>query len=357
MSKVNWAKGLGAAIKAPMDIAAKQIGDLSKTMSGALMHGGTYINSDGVLKENTIGGFTKELVKYGRGVGAIKNTLYYFVPAGKNAGSGRLSQGMAMAAKKYIQGGMMDGDLRARRYSSGAPIIEDNGSIYSEWKKKAGLGHLPGMLTGTMAGNFTYWRTSDGFTLGIRKNVKTKQVLYGRIPLTYNDNRPPVSVAKYAYAHEYGLVPDVPQRPLMTGLMLGYLEKIDSEWAELFERQMWDSYWFNAIEPTGGVSLSGEGMQLGGTSVNKLATEADPSEYSIQTLYSGLGDGLDASSYSLESISALLERGASTSVSAFDQANFMKLVTEMLGKKGYTNDEIDDILRSVFITGDFEGLL
>lgn len=219
---------------------AKQVGQLDKALSGALlMIGRTVVGQAGRNSTRTgIGSFVNEVVKYGKGVGQLQRTLYYFVPEGESAGGGRLSYGMAQAAKLYIQGGLTDAALRRDRYRG--PSITPNKDVYAEWKAKVGLGNLPGMLTGTMAANFgVISNSTGGHSLGIKQAAKTRSPVVGKVPLDYAKKDGYIN--DYAWKLEFG-GDGQEARPLMTGLAAGYLEKVDPEWAELFKDLLLDVY-------------------------------------------------------------------------------------------------------------------
>ena len=313
----------------------------------------------------SIGGFTNELTKWGKGVGAIRNTVYHYVPSGAKAGTGRLSAGMAQAGKLWVQGGMRSRKLRSVRYE-GPAFEESHNEAYAEWKQKVGFGDLVLHLTGSMAGAFGVKKSSHGgFELGILEDRYTNSPRVANLGPGHKDsppvygvvyNKKKVRIAEYAMAHEFGT--DVlPPRPLITGLIAGYLHQVDPEWAELFKEMMYQAYWNVEQEPTGQVSLSGEGTQVGGGSVSNSDTGAS---LQIKSALYNIAKLVDDAALSLNGVDRLLQwtsdKAPEAKLSLMSQAEIIGIVAKILGSRtAFTPEDIRKIAHSV-IYGTYEDI-
>lgn len=330
--------------------------------------GGSLVAFGSGKDKFSIGAFSEELTNWGKGVGALKNTIYHYVPSGGKAGSGRLSAGMAQAGKRWVRGGMIDVKKRAVRYE-GPDFEQSHNEAYAEWKQKVGFGDLVLHLTGAMGGAFGVKKSSHGgFELGILEDRYTNSPRVANLGPGYKDsppvygvvyNKKKVRIADYAMAHEFGT--DVlPPRPLITGLIAGYLHQVDPVWAELFKTMMYETYWEIEDSFVGSVSLSGSGSQIGGGSISN--TESGASAQVKKALYN-LSELTKDAALNLDGIDKLLQWTSDKmpqNLGGMKQnmldADVIRVVAKILGSRtAFTPEDIKEIAHSV-IYGTYEDL-
>lgn len=334
-------------------------GAFNKAIGGAIVSFGAGKN------RFSIGAFTKQMTNWGKGVGAIKNTIYHYVPSGTKAGTGRLSAGMAQAGKLWVRGGIRDRSLRAVRYD-GPKFDETSSELYEDWKQKVGFGNLVLHLTGAMGGAFGVKRSAHGgFELGILENRYTNSPIVGRLGPGHKDE-PPVygveyskkktRIADYAMAHEFG-THNHPPRPLITGLIAGYLHYVDPIWAELFKDMMYESYWDVEQGFVGTVSLSDAGVQIGGGAISNTETGAATQ---IKDVLYQLAKSAEAAALDMDGVDRLLQwtsdKAPEAKLSLMGQADVIRLVDQILkSRTNLTTADIRIIAHSV-ISGSYEDI-
>jgi len=222
-------------------IDEKRVG---KAMSGTLM-AFAYAVGGGKDKDFSIGKFSSNLVRKGRGLGDLASSFYYFVSSGKDAGGGTLTPAMAADAVIYIRNGILEGG-HSKRYKG--PPMKELGDKYSIWKHKQSLFKSSPLmsLTGTTA-----------WAIGAKPSAGRKMV----VTLNNNLMAPPVEpggksvkVGDYAYVHEMGtggFKGLVSQRPIITGTMLGWVAERSGTWKRALEKLMWELVWVNMKDTRG----------------------------------------------------------------------------------------------------------
>jgi len=258
---------------------------------------------------------------------------------------------MAQSAVEFIQGGLLDAKKRAERYKG--PAIKPNSDLYQKWKQDVGLHpDLPGTLTGALANSISVIRNSaGGHVVGIREKTKTRRPVVGRVPISYAKKE--VYVGDYAIAQELGPADGSrPARPLVTGLMVGFLETINTKWAKAFEEMMQEAYWagmddkslvegakvFNSSD-----IMTSEEAGSGATTAGVLHTN------SIKRALESSGAVISSVSSNITDIENFLEKVASQPESMrmnpTAQAAVINVLAEMLGKgTTYDNSEIKRII-------------
>jgi hypothetical protein len=208
--------------------------DSKRAMSGTLLTFGKVFSSSGSAKSLSIGQFSNEIVRFGKGVDALKRSTYYFVPEGVSAGGGRLTKAMATSAIIYIRK-MIAGDRAGYKGPTLAPLSDH----YREWKNKIPKfrGKPVMSLTGATADALGVLRYSGGgVTIGVRSNFFVN-------PTGGPDGRKNrVRVRDYALTHEIGHA-KVPHRPIITGSMASWIGETSDDWYEAFTRMMYETFW------------------------------------------------------------------------------------------------------------------
>lgn len=191
----------------------------------------------GKTEEYRVGNFVSKLARYGRGVGALGQAMYYFVPSGKYGGGGTLTPAMAADAVLYIKKTMLEGG-NSPRYKG--PPMKQLGDRYANWKSKVSSfrGRPLMVLTGTMAAAVGAKRSAGG------KMVVTLDDKMVGPPAS--PDRPGVKVGDYWHIHELGTGGNkglVPQRPIVTGAMAGWIAMRSYSWKVAFQKLMRQTVW------------------------------------------------------------------------------------------------------------------
>jgi len=218
---------------------------LGRAMDGALMlFEQTF---EGKKQGYSIGRFTSNLTRYGRGVEGLGRAMYYFVPSGKYGGGGTLSPAMAVHALDYIKKSLLAGGNNPRYKGPPMDPLSDGegtkagpGWGYAHWKHKVSYfrGAPLMRLTGaTLA------------SLGIRTSAGGKTVITVNgdyVGPSAAPGVPGVKVSDYVYVHEYGsggVTGKIPGRPIITGSMLGWIATQSDAWRIAFQRLMREIVW------------------------------------------------------------------------------------------------------------------
>lgn len=219
---IPFARGAGAPVKLNLDI-------MDNVASGALLQ----------LGDTQIGNFTKEVVRWGNATDSLRRSLFYYVGDGAKEGAGRFSAGLATHVKEWVQQAILFPSARKKNVAQGFYGPARKNPEYVQWMRDIGRGdQLTMHLFGTLAQAFTVIRSSSGgHTLGISRTMTARQPIKGSNPVEFGAT---VKVGKYAAAVELGI--GMPARPIMTGAIVGWLEKALPEWAKSLRKYMFNSY-------------------------------------------------------------------------------------------------------------------
>lgn len=298
-----------------------------------------------------VGEFTNKTVQWGRAQNIVRNAMYYFVPEGAAAGAGRLSKGMAQAAVEYIRDGIKDPSLRDKRYKG--PPIRSRSDAYQDWVNQIGLGRTPVMsLTGWSADYLTVVKeTGKGLMVGFRPHDAIRTPVVGKIPMQLSDKE--VNIAAYMRTHELGLN-KMPKRPLLTGLMLGYIQQFDDTWASLFEQYLKDVYWDAVFEkPKEEVSLSSFGTQGERGPLEHAPNISNVYQEQVDILDESAGMLLDAADSFMQAASDKFAGGEGQN--ARSKTLFIEVAKQQLSKLDLTEGQKAAVIRAC-LRGKFEGL-
>lgn len=313
-----------------------------RVISGSLLQLGTSFTPYGDKKFD-IGGFTNELVSWGKGVDKLSKSIYYFVPGGGNAGAGRLSMGLAQDAAAWIREGMKDPKLRKQRYKG--PAMPPRHPHYQEWVDKTEFSRTPTMsLTGWSADFFGVIAVKgEGVSLGINPDAETQSPIPGSDPLEYSEHYS--NILSYMRTHELGLN-HMPQRPLMTGLVLGYLQQTDTVWADLFREYLEKSYWKTYQKARKEVPTKSLGSFKPKRSASPAATRAE-----VVHQYDGMAAIVDNSAAILEENYGTFLQGASDRLGGGQMDSetldiFIKSTRAQLRTWGRTEAAIETVIQA-----------
>jgi len=208
-------------------IAEQRVG---KAMEGALLLFATAIGGEG--KNYSVGKFVSKIARYGRGTGRLANAMYYFVPSGTYGGGGTLTPAMAADAADFIRESLLAGGNN-HRYKG--PKMAALSTEYAHWKENVSnfRGSPLMRLTGNMAGSIVL-RKSAGKTI---VTVDTDRVSPSPAPGVQG-----VKLSDYVFAHEMG-TSRMPNRPIITGSMLGWIQLRSHSWKVAFQRLMKETVW------------------------------------------------------------------------------------------------------------------
>jgi hypothetical protein len=309
-------------------IDEKRVG---RAMNGALLLFESTIG--GKKEEFSVGQFTSNLARYGRGVGALARSVYYFVPSGKYGGGGTLSPAMAADAAIFIRKSMLAG---GNNPNYKGPPMRALGDKYANWKDKVSSfrGSPLMRLTGTMAAS-----------IGVRKSAGGRMVVTfdgDRVGPPASPGRPGVKVSDYVYVHELGtggIGGRVPQRSIITGSMAGWIAIRSHSWSTAFQRLMRESVWLT--EDRGSREDLADDIVPEGTSgssaidiLSQISKKADVLESLARSISQSARDLLVATA-----------RGAKgSSISEQHKAMIQGMLRKELSGSGYSAQEVEVII-------------
>lgn len=296
-----------------------------------------------------LGAFTDQFAHWGNGVEALKQGVYYYVPSGKAAGSGRLSNTMALSAREWVRGGLRDPKLRSERYRG--PMLKPREPAYQKWVNDVGFGRTPVMsLTGLSAGLFGVISSKrGGVSLGIAAKHSDRTPLPYVTPLDYGNK---VQIQAYMRAHELGALKGQPARPVMSGLVTGYLQRVQPAWGGLFYKQMQETFWkySDKSAPTNLVEYDQAGGATGIVTAKRVRTRGSLTQKAKESRR--LADALHKispilSTYSENKVFTAAELGAA---GAF-------WVSDALQQMGYSAVEIEKVIAGLVHGKDIKDLI
>ena len=214
-------------------ISEKKVG---KAMSGALfMFSRAY---GGETKEWSLGSFAGSLIRYGNGVGKAHKSMYYFA-TGSKGGGGSMTPAMAREAVSFIRNGVQEGD-KGSGYKG--PSMSPLSDKYATWKDKAVNAKFRGRPIMTLTG-------STAKAIKAIKGIGSKGLMSITIdpkataldPLTGGATS--TKVTDYIFSHEYGTRGSKSHRPIVTGVMAGWIATRSPAWSRFYKELMWDVVW------------------------------------------------------------------------------------------------------------------
>jgi hypothetical protein len=205
-----------------------------KAMSGTLMFfSGTF---GGVGFERSIGNFSGNLIRYGRGAENAHQAMYYYA-TGANGGGGTMTKAMAVEAVAFIKNGIREGGISKSYKGPKMPKLTED---YLDWKKSAAAMQFRNQPIMSLTGG-----TADAVTAITMPGAK------GRMTITLDDkmqaidpvtDRPTTGlVVDYALSSELGYNPSQPHRPIVTGMMAGWIATRSTAWLSFFKKLMLSS--------------------------------------------------------------------------------------------------------------------
>lgn len=241
-------------------------GDLIVSSGSTIELGARIFNSkSSISNKRSIGNFTEALVIAGKSNSAVAKGIYYFVPKGKAAGSGRLSAGMAQCASIWVQSvltgrrigkdGLKEKFDRYTRYD-GPQIKSYRSDAYQDWINEESsfkIKDTVSYLTGRMAAAIHPVRsTGGGYAVGINRTSFVKTPVILSKPLRYSKKK--VAIATYAAWQEEG-TDYYPARPWISGAMIAWIRTFDTVWADVMTDMLINAYW--SMEEDIGIGTKG----------------------------------------------------------------------------------------------------
>lgn len=179
-----------------------------------------------------LGEFTSKATTRLRGYGSFANNVAYFVGGEKRkgAGGGRLSKGLAMFAATWVSAAIRGDHTKY----TGPTLDTEYSKDYGAWKRSIPkYANLPILnLTGALADSITVIGDKG---VGISSRATTLNPWNNKI----------VKVYQYAMAHEYGTTGHMPQRPIISGAIVSWLQSVDGfkTFAEATRKMLVRSHW------------------------------------------------------------------------------------------------------------------
>lgn len=224
----------------------------NKLMSGTLLSIGTLFSK--YKNKRDLGTFVKKMVKMGRADSHVAGYLYYYVGEGAAAGSGRLSRGMALCAKQWVQSvlrGRVDlangQSVKINRLSRyiGPAIQLSRSPQYQDWINETPFFKVKdtvSYLTGAMAAAIIATPSASG---GYRIKVDARRWARPSVPFSYplRFAKRRIPIAAYAMWQEKGVQNLYPARPWISGAMVAWVQSFDETWGKLLEEQLTEVFW------------------------------------------------------------------------------------------------------------------
>jgi len=228
------------------------IADTQKVMSGVLFSIGSVFAKQSNKRD--LANFTKKMVRMGRADESVAGHLYYYVEEGAAAGSGRLSRGMALCAKQWVQS-VLRGRVelsngqsvkinRLSRYA-GPAIKLSRSEQYQEWinetpffKVKDTVSYLTGAMSAAIIATPS---SAGGYMIKVDGRRWAHSVIAYSHPLAFARKRTPI--AAYAMWQEQGVPGLFPARPWISGAMVAWVQSFDEVWGKLLSEQINEVFW------------------------------------------------------------------------------------------------------------------
>lgn len=218
-----------------------------KAMAGSLMvFSSTY---KGISKEMSLGSFSGGLIRHATSVGRFGAGKYYFA-TGSSGGGGTLTPMMALDAAEWIREGILQGG-RGKRYRG--PAMADLSDRYGKWKNSSGVhpkfkSRKLMVLTGATAESIIAIKQPGG-KMAITVNPKTTA------PDPASGTPSSVKVTDYIFSHEYMGSRQKHQRPIISGVMAGWIAERSPAWYSFFRELMWKVLWDPEKKKTAGYRM------------------------------------------------------------------------------------------------------